>query len=301
VQTGGQRPGELPHPGRQPVTTPDPGLVVPDQPPRDRADLTGQQRPHPRQQVRRPARGNHHRGDELGERGHHHQHRQQHRRPVIDRDPRLGEPQIALDLLTRVIHDPIGRIGRRIVGADPRHVLPEPGRRPRPAHPLGQHRRRHRRRHLQQPTDPLLERRETGRHRRPRVLRRPRRSHSLRHRVPADPQIPGDLRLRHPLTQMQPADQRPVFQGDHFPIVGRCSQFERHICSVFERHRHVHQLLLTELVEDRYLDHSWLRLQPAPPQCRTDPPFQSAGGLDLYPPPSPPPPGQRPYVVRSGK
>ncbi len=36
---------------------------------------------------------------------------------------------------------------------------------------------------------------------------------------------------------MQPADQRPVFQSDHFSIVDRCSLFERHIRSVFKRHR----------------------------------------------------------------
>jgi len=50
--------------------------------------------------------------------------------------------------------------------------------------------------------------------------------------------MPGDLRLRQPLARMQPADQRPVFQSDHFSIVDRCSLFERHICSDFNRHRH---------------------------------------------------------------
>ena len=57
------------------------------------------------------------------------------------------------------------------------------------------------------------------------------------HRVPRDPPLPRNLRLRQPLTDMQPADQRPIFQSDHSSIVDRCSLFKRHICSDFKRRR----------------------------------------------------------------
>lgn len=165
MDPGGQVTGELTHPDSEMVPTPDARLVVPDQPTRDRAQLGREQQPRPRQQVSgRPGR-DHRRGDELRERRHHHQNRQHHPRPVSDRDPRLGKPQVALSLITSVVDDPVSRISRSVVRADRRDILPEPRRRPRPADPLRQHLRRHRPRDVQQRPHPLLERRETRHHR----------------------------------------------------------------------------------------------------------------------------------------
>ena len=156
--------------------------------------------------------------------------------PSPDRDPRLGEPQSHCTCRRgdrrsgqpdRSVHTPAGSPRR-----SSETTSPTP-----PADPLGQHRRRHRRRVLEQLPDLLLERLEARHHRRPASTPAdpPRRSPSrpCSSRSP----VPGDLRLRHSLAHIQPADQCPVFQSDHFPIVGRCSLFERHICSVFNRHR----------------------------------------------------------------
>jgi hypothetical protein len=73
-------------------------------------------------------------------RGHHHQDRQHPGVPGPDGYPHFREPQIALGLVAGFVTDPVGRLRRGILWPDPAHVLPEPGRGPGPAHPLGQHR-----------------------------------------------------------------------------------------------------------------------------------------------------------------
>jgi hypothetical protein len=103
----------------------------------------------------------------------------------------LRKPQIALRLIPGFVRDSVRRISWGILRPDPGHVLPEPCRRPPPAHPLGQHRRRHPR-VLQQ------QRRITGLD--PGVLRNPDicwrtvSAGCLRHGVTGDPQ-PRSYRL----------------------------------------------------------------------------------------------------------
>lgn len=76
---------------------------------------------------------------------------------------------------------------------------------------------RHRPRANPQVPDPLLERLETRDRRCPRRRRRIGRGDCLRDRVPRDPQLPGDMRLRQPIARVKSAESCPVFQSDHFP------------------------------------------------------------------------------------
>ena len=73
------------------------------------------------------------------------------------------EPQVALRRVTRRPHQPISRIRTAMLRSQTGHVLTEPRRRPRPADPLREHRRRHLRELGQQRPHPLLERRERRR------------------------------------------------------------------------------------------------------------------------------------------
>ena len=56
---------------------------------------------------------------EPGERQRHHQHRQHPLLPHRDRDPRLGEPQVALGDLARLVDDPVDRVDPHVLRADP--------------------------------------------------------------------------------------------------------------------------------------------------------------------------------------
>ena len=141
--------------------------------------------------------------------GHHRQHRQQLRRPHL---PGPGghlqyrrEPEITLGDLPGRITGPRRRV-RRQVGRP--QLRDPPAQRPdriRPPDPLRDHRRRHRRIRLQQLPDPRLERIHHRPRRCPPVLRRPVTGQRRLHRVPRDPQYPGDLRDRHALRPPQPA------------------------------------------------------------------------------------------------
>ena len=200
----------------------DAGLVVPDQPAWDPPQLLDQL-PGPQQQVLGLPGRDHPPGHEPRMRGGDHQHRQQLGGAVLERDLPRREPQIALRRVTGRPGQPVGRIDRPVLGTQPLHVVAEPPDRPAPAHPLGQHRRRHVRGLLQQRPHPRLEHRERRRPRRPLIPRRRIRVHRLDHRGPRDPQPLRDPCLRHPLSS-QPPDQRPVLQSDHSPIV-ECSLF----------------------------------------------------------------------------
>lgn len=216
------------------ASSPDAGLVVPDQPTRNPAELLDQL-PGPEQQILRLPRRDHHSRREPAMRRGDHQHRQQLRCPVLERDLLRREPQIALRRVPRRPRDPIRGIETLLLGPQPLHVVTEPPDRARPPDPLREHRRRHRRRLQQQRTHPRLERRERRRRRCPLIVRRRFRVHRLDDRGPRDPQPLSNMRLRHALAG-QPPDQRPVLQSDHSPIV-ECSLFKRRYCPVFERRR----------------------------------------------------------------
>lgn len=159
-------------------------------------------------------------------RGHHHQHRQHPGFAGTDRYPHLREPQITLRLITGLIRDPVSRISRGILGPDPGNVLPEPRRRPRPAHPFSQHRRRHPRVLQQQRTNSRFHSLDTRVLRRPNVRWRTLRADCLRDGVPGDPQPRRYRPHRFTLGQMQPPNKRPILHCDHPPNrLERVAQF----------------------------------------------------------------------------
>ena len=236
VSIGGERAAELGHSSSEATMTTNPGLVVPDQPSRHPPELLDQ-RPRPQQQIRGLARWQHPTRDESRIRGHHHQHRQQRSGAVLERNLLRREPQIALRSITRIPRQPISWVRAALLRTQTRHVLTEPRRRTRPPNALREHRCRHLRELGQHRTHTFLERCERRRvHRRPLIARWLHRRHRPGHRVTRNPQPFSDLRLGHPL-RSQPSNQRPVFQGDHTPII-ECSPFDRQNCSEFSRHRH---------------------------------------------------------------
>ena len=147
------------------------------------------------------------------------------------------EPQITLGRIPGLPHDPVRRIPRLVLRPDPGHVVTEPRRRPRRAHPLRQHRRRHVGRVGQQATHPRLDQRKRRLNRSPLVLRWRFRPHRLDHRRPRDAQPPRDRRVRH-LLRSEPPDQCPVLHSDHPSDGVGVSTFHRRNCSVFKRRRH---------------------------------------------------------------
>ena len=199
----------------QPTSTTDPRFVVPPQLVRHRSEAAREQLPHPGHQVHGLARGQHHRGDEPGERRHHHQHRQHRLLAEPNPDLRRREPQVALDHPTRRMLEAVDRIGGQVLRADRPDPLPEPGDRAGPPDPLGDHRRRHRGIGRQQRPNPRLHLVDRRRRRGPLVLRRTITGHRTGHRVSRDAQLPRDSPLRQPLAAVKMPDQGPVFQGDH--------------------------------------------------------------------------------------
>jgi hypothetical protein len=69
-----------------------------------------------------------------------HQHRQQRRAAVLQRDPPRREPQITLRGIPRRPGQPVRRIRPPVLWPQPRQFLPKPRRRPVPADPLSDHR-----------------------------------------------------------------------------------------------------------------------------------------------------------------
>ena len=208
-----QRAGECAHPGSETAAAADAGLVVPDQPAWHPAELLDQL-PGPEQQVFGLAGRQHPPGDEPRVRRDDDQHREQRRRAVFQRDPPGREPQVALPGITGGPDQPVGRIGPPVVRPQRADIVAEPGDRPGPAGPLGDHRRRHLRMLGQDRPHPRLERRERRRGGLALVLRRPVRLQRTIDRRPPDPQLPRDLPPRNPVRD-KPPDQRPVLHRDH--------------------------------------------------------------------------------------
>ncbi len=85
-----------------------------------RGEAAQKQLPHPGHQIHRLTRGQHHRGDEPGERRHHHQHRQHRLLTEPDRDLGRREPQVALDHPTGRMLEPVDRVCGQVLRADAR-------------------------------------------------------------------------------------------------------------------------------------------------------------------------------------
>ena len=229
-----QRPGKRGHSGRQPATPTDAGLVVPDQTPRHRIELAGQQRPHPGQQVRRLPGRDHPPGDEPRERGHHHQHQ---RRPGLlspQRHPRRREPQITLDLITTSIHDPVGWIFRRVLDPKPRDLLRnhdcDPGHPTRSASTVAGivgNSASHCRTCASNASnaDGPLTRESAAANSTP----------PPETRVSRQPQTSRDRPDRQPLTAMQIPDLRPILHCDHPSDPGWVADFKERQWPAFQR------------------------------------------------------------------
>ena len=150
------------------------------------------------------------------------EHRQHRRLAVSHRDRIVGEPQVPLAELAGLVLGAAERLGHLIGRPQLGHPLAQHRDPPGPADPLGDHRRRHVRRHRQQPTDGRLE----LVHRRPRplalVVRRRIGTQRRPHRVASHTE-PADDRLHaHPLSQVQPSDLCPLLHVDQVPLpVGR--------------------------------------------------------------------------------
>lgn len=175
-------------------------------------------------------------------RGHHHQDRQHLGFACTDGYPHLGEPKIALRLIPGLIRDPVSWISRGILGPDPGHVLPEPGRGPRPAHPFSQHRRRHSRVLQQQRTNCRFHSLDPGVLGRPDVSWRTVSAHCFCNGVPGDPQPRSYRPHRLTLGQMQPPNKRPILHCDHPPNrLERVAHFSTvamaHFSTVTDKHR----------------------------------------------------------------
>ena len=166
------------------------------------------------QQILSPPGRDHPPGREPRVRRGDHQHRQQRRAAVFQRDPARREPQIALCCITWHPGQPVRRIRAPVLRPQPCHVLPEPRRRSVPAGPLCEHRRGHLRELRQQLPYPRLERIKRRRDRPALILRRQLRGDRPRDRRPADTQLMCHLPLRNPVSH-QPADQRPILHRDH--------------------------------------------------------------------------------------
>ncbi len=198
--------------GSSGAPTPDRALAVPHQRARHRAELLDQMPPTREEVLGLSTRDQHRARPPRVTRAHRH-HRQPLRRPglaVADRQLDVGEPEVELSQLTRLI----GRARRRVRWqvhrpqlAHPRTQRPD---RVLPADPLRDNRGRHRRRDLQQLADPRLHLVDQRPSRRPLVARRTLIPQRLAHRVLRDPHRPGDHLDRHSLRTMQPADLSPV-------------------------------------------------------------------------------------------
>ena len=101
------------------------------------------QLPRPQQQILGLASRDHPGRDEPRMRGNDHQHRQQHGRAILERDPLGREPQITLGRVTLGLHQPIRRINQTMLRPQPPDIVTEPRDRPLPLDPLREHRRRH--------------------------------------------------------------------------------------------------------------------------------------------------------------
>gem|GEM_PF-6441009 len=83
----------------------------------------------------------------------------------------MGEPQVALDLEPRWVHQPVRGIWDRVIWPDLSDLRAEQRFRPSPADPLGDRRRRHRRRPREQPSHVGYESVEARPARRPLIRR----------------------------------------------------------------------------------------------------------------------------------
>ena len=134
-------------------------LTVPDQHPRHSPERGDDLPPAVIQIFSRPGRHKH-RGGDPGVAADHRQHRQELRRPELtetDRQVNVGEPEVALGDLPGRIHRPTSRVRRQIRLPQLRHPTTQRADPVRPADPLSDHRRRHRRHRFQQLPDPRLE------------------------------------------------------------------------------------------------------------------------------------------------
>ena len=146
-------------------------------------------------------------------RGHHRQHRQLlggAGLPKPHRHHNVGEPEVILRDLARDISRPRSRIRRQIGRPQLGDTHLEHRQPTRPADPLRDHRRRHRRKDPQQLTNTRLNLIHDRPDRRPLVLRCIIPGNRGTHRVTRNSQRPRDHLDRQPLRSMQPADLSPV-------------------------------------------------------------------------------------------
>ena len=149
------------------------------------------------------------------------QHRQHRRLAVPDRDVVVGEPQVPLAQLARLVLGAPERLRHLIRRAQLGHPLAQHRDPPRPADPLGDHRRRHVRRHRQQPADRRLERVDRRTRPLPLIPRRHLGPQRRPHRVASHTQLADDGLHAHPLSPVQPSDLCPFLHVDHVPSPGR--------------------------------------------------------------------------------
>jgi hypothetical protein len=116
---------------------------------------------------------------------------------------------------------------RRQLWAQQRDPFPEPRRRPRPANPLRDHRRRHQRKFAQEGPDPWFERVKRRHHRSSRIGWRRLRGNSPRHRFPRHSKPFRYRPNRHTLTAVKMPNLCPILQADHPSIVSGWQGFQR--------------------------------------------------------------------------
>ena len=161
----------------------------------------------------------HEAADEPGEAAHPGDHPQLVGLAMTERDLHGGLPQIELGELPREIDGSLARIGRHEQRAQLGHPITQHPDRVRPADPLGDHRRRHRRELAQQLEHLRLDGVDDRPLRRPLIARRRLRAQCRPHRVAGHPE-PADDRLDpHPLSPMQTTDLSPLIHVDHSPCL----------------------------------------------------------------------------------
>ena len=219
----------VPASGRRP-------LPVPDQRPRHRTEGSDQL-PLAGEQVPYRPRGDHPADDPPRVARDHRDHR--HLAPAVlagpERDVDVGEPQVALGELARLVGGPGGRVRREVDGTQLADAVLQHRHRVGPADPLGDHRRRHVRPLPEQLVQSWLHRIDDRAPGRPLVAGRPSGGDRRLDRVLRDPEQPGDRLDRHRLRSVQPSDLRPVLHPQHPlpPRLGWSQGYRRG--SVFKR------------------------------------------------------------------
>ena len=196
----------------------DRALLVPHHPPRQRPELS-EHLEMAAEHVMGLAGRDHPPADQPGEATDPGDHPQLGGLPVPERDLNIGLPQIELGQLTREVVRPLARIRWHEQRAQLAHPVAQHPDRVRPADPLGDHRRRHRRKLPQQLQHRRFHRVDDRPRRRPLIARRTLSPQRCPHRVARQTEAAGDRLDPHPLRPMQPTDLSPLVHVDHSPCL----------------------------------------------------------------------------------